>query len=482
MTQEIKLVRVFLASPGDLANERRLAYDAVTEINKTIAKRLGYMVDLVAWEDTAPGAGRPQAIINKDLDSCELFIGIIWKKWGTPPDNEGIFSSGFEEEFELSFLRRKNTGKPEMAMYFKQVASEILADPGDDLKKVLAFKDKLIKGKAILFNEFAEPSIFQRYVREKITEYLFSLRDASLQTQDEAHVKPSARNTSNATDTISSLTLKDARTSFLHECEVTWKLSEHTIRAYKRALAVFCSEMDEHTAIKNIDSNIINNIFVAYLRDGKASHSTIKLRFACINRLFNWMVEEGHIALNPVDGIDLELKIPTKVRKNIPYEDLVKMKKTAYSELGAVGVQICDSDSLSNLIASKRDFNKFTAVVVLELLISTELFVNELTAIKEEHIDLDELRLKISGKGQRDRYIRLHNSKSAALIKCYKDNRHITKPDHSYLLVTSRGEKSSPQFIRKLIDKLATKAGITYKVTPAMFRYSGKMSITDGPD
>jgi len=82
MTETFRLIRVFLASPGDLPEERRLAKDAVDEINKQIAPLLGFRVELMAWEETLPGYGRPQDIINQELDVCELFIGMMWKKMG----------------------------------------------------------------------------------------------------------------------------------------------------------------------------------------------------------------------------------------------------------------------------------------------------------------------------------------------------------------------------------------------------------------
>ena len=140
MEETFRLIRVFLASPGDLQDERRLANEAVEELNKGIASYLGFRVELKGWEDTLSGSGRPQAIINQELDLCELFIGIMWKKWGTPPAKNGQYSSGFEEEFERSSVKLKKTGHPEMAMYFKDIPFEYMVDPGKDLKKVIKFR------------------------------------------------------------------------------------------------------------------------------------------------------------------------------------------------------------------------------------------------------------------------------------------------------------------------------------------------------
>jgi hypothetical protein len=189
MTETLRLVRVFLASPGDLPDERRLASEAVDEINKGIAPFLGFRVELKGWEDTLPGTGRPQAIINQELDLCELFLGMMWKKWGTPPSTQGPYTSGFEEEFKRSYSRRKKTGQPEIAMFFKEVDKEFLDDPGDDLKRVIEFRNGLISEKVIFFNEFQDPNDLQRCVREKITQYLINLEKSEKENQDEESAK-----------------------------------------------------------------------------------------------------------------------------------------------------------------------------------------------------------------------------------------------------------------------------------------------------
>ena len=147
MPSSRKIVRVFIASPGDLQEEREAVYNAAKEFNASWADPLGYQIDIIGWEDVAPGYGRPQHLINQDVDRCDLFIGMIWKRWGTPPDQEGRFSSGFHEEFERSLNRREQTRSPDISLFFKRIPSEYMVDPGDDLKRVLAFRDKVIAEK-----------------------------------------------------------------------------------------------------------------------------------------------------------------------------------------------------------------------------------------------------------------------------------------------------------------------------------------------
>jgi hypothetical protein len=171
-----KIVKVFLASPGDLQEERRAAKLVVDEFNKLWADKLGYHVELVGWEDTVSAYGRPQSIINRDLERCEFFIGMMWKRWGTPPDLTGTYTSGFEEEFDGSIKRRQTAGRPEISLLFKNVDNELLRDPGPELAKVILFKSKIISEKIILFETFDDIREFEVKIRGCITTYVKGLQ------------------------------------------------------------------------------------------------------------------------------------------------------------------------------------------------------------------------------------------------------------------------------------------------------------------
>jgi hypothetical protein len=176
MTETRKWVRIFLASPGDLIEERKTAKAVVDELNHLFGETSGYQVELIGWEDTVTGVGRPQALINRDLARCELFIGMIWKRWGTPPDRDGKYTSGFEEEYRTSIERRKSAGRPEISLFLKDIEEIFLRDPGEDLRKVLAFRDELKGSKEILFETFADSRDFEGKVRRCIVRYLQNLQ------------------------------------------------------------------------------------------------------------------------------------------------------------------------------------------------------------------------------------------------------------------------------------------------------------------
>ena len=180
MTEIRKIIRAFLASPGDLQNERKAIREVIKEFNEIWADELGYQVELLGWEETISGYGRPQHLINQDVDRCDLFLGMMWKKWGTPPDKEGVFTSGFHEEFERSIKRRKESRKPEICLFFKEIGEEFMVDRGPDLKKVLEFKDKIISEKSVLFQNFSNISEIETLIRKSVSYYVNRIKKEAL--------------------------------------------------------------------------------------------------------------------------------------------------------------------------------------------------------------------------------------------------------------------------------------------------------------
>jgi hypothetical protein len=176
MTETRQILKVFLGSPGDLAEERRAASDLVNDFNEVFGQSLGCHVELVGWEQTPSQFARPQDAINKQLDACDIFVGMMWKRWGTPPSVDGLYSSGFEEEFRRCLDWRKSRNRPAMSMFFKEVSAEVLQDPGEDLKKVIAFKAELIERKEVYFESFTSISDLEKKLRRVIAKHIQDLK------------------------------------------------------------------------------------------------------------------------------------------------------------------------------------------------------------------------------------------------------------------------------------------------------------------
>ncbi len=162
------MLNVFLASPGDVDSERELAEEVVNEVNRAV-RNLGCYVVLRKWEDISPGYGRPQSRINPILDQCDIFVGLLWERWGEP---SGEYSSGFEEEFERAVASCKAGSKPEIWLFFKHIDPAKLQDPGDQLRSVVAFRNQQRASKQLFFKEIRDGEEWKTEFRTSLLDYV----------------------------------------------------------------------------------------------------------------------------------------------------------------------------------------------------------------------------------------------------------------------------------------------------------------------
>jgi tetratricopeptide (TPR) repeat protein len=177
MTIDLKGYRVFIATPRGLEKERSAFRDVITEYNNSDAMLRGVTFLPIGWEATLGGVGRPQALINKDLRECDYFVLILWDRWGSPPSGEAsdTYTSGTEEEYEVAMECYKDPqfNMRQLVVFFKAVESERqLSDPGGQLGKVLAFKEKLEKERNILFHTYDEVAAFENRLRAYLAEWV----------------------------------------------------------------------------------------------------------------------------------------------------------------------------------------------------------------------------------------------------------------------------------------------------------------------
>ncbi len=164
------VLTIFIGSPGDLGKERQETREVVERINNTLGRYVGLFLELRGWEDTLPGYSRPQEKITEDVRSCDLFLGLLWQRWGTPTGEK--YTSGFEEEFDIALERKQNEGLIDIWLFFKDISKEFLNDPGEQLKKVLEFKSNIESNRNIFYKTFNSTENWGKQVHDILTEYI----------------------------------------------------------------------------------------------------------------------------------------------------------------------------------------------------------------------------------------------------------------------------------------------------------------------
>lgn len=100
MPFDARVLKVMIASPGDVSAERQIVRDVLVEWNHVHSEDRRLVLMPIGWEThSSPSMGdRPQAIINKQiLSDCDLLVAVFWTRIGSPT---GAAVSGTVEEIQ----------------------------------------------------------------------------------------------------------------------------------------------------------------------------------------------------------------------------------------------------------------------------------------------------------------------------------------------------------------------------------------------
>lgn len=113
MPYNATVINVMIASPSDVATERKVIRDTIHDWNAVHFADRRVILFPVGWDThSAPAMGdRAQEVINKQiLHNCDLLVAVFWTRLGSPT---GKAASGTVEEIEEHLA----AGKPAM-LYF----------------------------------------------------------------------------------------------------------------------------------------------------------------------------------------------------------------------------------------------------------------------------------------------------------------------------------------------------------------------------
>jgi tetratricopeptide (TPR) repeat protein len=183
MPTTLRTYYVFLASPGDVQEERRAVRAFLYRFNRNQARFRGLRFEVVDWENySSAGIGRPQELITQQTlerfrPSLALVIGIMAQRFGSP---SGTHESGTEEEFEWAVESWRTRGYPEVKWYFRKVEGlQVDPDPDKALagveqwRKVRAFRARMDETQPRLYTrEYRDLSAFKELLDQDLGQWL----------------------------------------------------------------------------------------------------------------------------------------------------------------------------------------------------------------------------------------------------------------------------------------------------------------------
>lgn len=153
--EQATILKIFLASPGDVKPERDIVFALKDDLDHLIGKPNRIRFEFVNWERNAyPGIGDDaQDVINQNIkDDYNIFIGIFWQRFGTQTNRA---ESGTKEEFDRAYKKfQSNPNSTHIMLYFKTAPPDNIYDLDyEQFEKVKKFK-KDIHSQGVLYWEY----------------------------------------------------------------------------------------------------------------------------------------------------------------------------------------------------------------------------------------------------------------------------------------------------------------------------------------
>jgi tetratricopeptide (TPR) repeat protein len=155
-------LRIFLASPGDLSDEREVVRTCVDEHRARRSGQSRVAYEVVGWDRVRGTARRPQEAINELISESHFLIALFKGSWGSEPGSPWGYTSGTEEELFTGLLELGCAEQP-----MRDVWVAFLEHPAP-AEQIVNLRRQMSRHHSIMYESIADT----RELKEKLTERL----------------------------------------------------------------------------------------------------------------------------------------------------------------------------------------------------------------------------------------------------------------------------------------------------------------------
>lgn len=246
---------------------------------------------------------------------------------------------------------------------------------------------------------------------------------------------------------------KNALTDYKHYLKLERGLSENSIKSYELDVMKLIRFLENHnskaTPLTISSSTLKEFIYQIAKVVNERSQSRI---ISGLKSFFNYLIFEDYRADNPLELIESP-KIGRKLPDTLSIEDI---------------------DQLSSAVdLSKPEGERNRAII--ETLYGCGLRVSELTALKLSDLFFEEGFIKVTGKGNKERFVPI-GPLTQKYISFYRNevriHQNIQPNFEDTLFLNRRGKQLTRAMIFTIVKRLAEKIGLDKTISPHTFRHS----------
>lgn len=240
-------------------------------------------------------------------------------------------------------------------------------------------------------------------------------------------------------------------TEFLHYLEFEKRYSPHTLTAYRHDLHQLITFLQEQAGVSDwvaVTRQHLRAWMAALLGEGM-SPRTIRRKMSSVQAFFSFAVRRGDLPRNP--GANIQLP---KIGKQLPATVSAPEMARLFAQLPEAG-----------------DFAALRDRLALEILYGAGLRRSELTALQEEDVDAAHRRLRIRGKGSKERMAPL-SPVVWACLEAYRQAKREAFPGRSALLLTNEGNPVYDKWVYLLVKRQLGGVTTAEKKSPHVLRHA----------
>jgi integrase/recombinase XerC len=243
---------------------------------------------------------------------------------------------------------------------------------------------------------------------------------------------------------------------FLLYLKAVKQASSHTIRNYQMDLKAFSQFAQEGCfALENVNKRLIR-AYLADLYDKQAKKRTVLRRLSSLRSFFKYLVKEKVLVDNPLDEIE-----SPKLEKTLPVTLSYQQVETLFA-----------GPDLSSYLGLRDR-------CMMELFYSSGLRLSELVALSREDVDLFACRIRVLGKGKKQRVLPITQN-AAEWIKRYLQHpervlgskEHQGEEDPKALFLNKWGKRLSARSVDRHFAQYLKGSGLVEKITPHTIRHT----------